>query len=45
MEEHARLTDAARLRRLRETGLLEDDCYPSLDRLASQREAGPRLPE
>jgi hypothetical protein len=35
VEEHGRLTDAVRLRRLRETGLLEDDCYPSLDRLAS----------
>ncbi|MGW4946588.1 PAS domain S-box protein [Actinoplanes sp. NPDC004185] len=34
MEEHARLTGAVRLRRLRETGLLEDGCYPSLDRLA-----------
>ncbi|MEU8230698.1 PAS domain S-box protein [Actinoplanes sp. NPDC048967] len=35
MEERARLTDAVRLRRLRETGLLEDGCCPSLDRLAS----------
>ncbi|GAA3946106.1 PAS domain-containing sensor histidine kinase [Actinoplanes auranticolor] len=32
--EQSRLIDAVRLRRLRETGLLEDGCYPSLDRLA-----------
>ncbi len=30
-----RLSDAARVRRLRETGLLDGGCYPSLDRLVS----------